>query len=49
MKFSKEIKHTLLFFSISELFVDVPESGVPERIPVHLDISVLEIGCQREK
>ncbi|CAF0912268.1 unnamed protein product [Adineta steineri] len=31
---------------ISELFVDIPEGGVAEKIPVHIDISVSEIGCQ---
>lgn len=31
---------------ISELYVDIPESGIAERIPVNIDISVLEINCQ---
>ncbi|UJR33471.1 hypothetical protein I4U23_020916 [Adineta vaga] len=31
---------------VNELYVDVPESGVAERIPVNLDITILEIGCQ---
>ncbi|CAF4198424.1 unnamed protein product [Adineta steineri] len=30
----------------SELFVDIPESGHADRIPVHIDITVLNIGCQ---
>ncbi|CAF1105647.1 unnamed protein product [Rotaria magnacalcarata] len=29
----------------SELFVDVPESGTADRIPVHLDATVLGINC----
>jgi hypothetical protein len=37
---------SLFVFSVSELYVDIPESGVAERIPVHLDVSVLEIPCQ---
>ena len=35
-----------LFSSVSELYVDVPDSGVAERVPVSIDVSVLEIGCQ---
>jgi len=31
---------------VSELFVDIQETGTVDRIPVNLDISVLEIGCQ---
>ncbi|CAF0952167.1 unnamed protein product [Adineta ricciae] len=31
---------------VSELFVDIPESGNADRIPVHIDISVLNIGCE---
>ncbi|CAF3307077.1 unnamed protein product [Rotaria socialis] len=30
---------------VSELFVDVPESGIADRIPVHLDVTVLGINC----
>lgn len=41
-------RRTLKFylFSVSELFVDIPESGQADRIPVHIDISVLNIACQ---
>jgi len=31
---------------VSELYVDIQETGIVDRIPVNLDISVLEIGCQ---
>ncbi|CAF4016492.1 unnamed protein product, partial [Rotaria sp. Silwood2] len=31
---------------ISELFVDAPDIGTTDRIPVHIDISVLEMPCQ---
>ncbi|CAF0752848.1 unnamed protein product [Adineta ricciae] len=31
---------------VSELYVDIPESGVAERVPVNLDISIIDIGCQ---
>jgi hypothetical protein len=34
------------FYSVSELYVDIPENGTGERISVSLDVSVLEIGCQ---
>ena len=32
--------------SVNELFVDIPEGGNAERIPVHIDISVMNIACQ---
>jgi len=31
---------------VSELFVDTAESGMAERVPVQIDISVLNIACQ---
>jgi hypothetical protein len=34
---------------MSELYVDIPEGGIAERIPVNLDISVLGISCQCKK
>jgi hypothetical protein len=43
--FSKKTKNKHCF-SVNELFVDAPEIGTAERIPVHIDISVLEIACQ---
>ena len=36
----------MYFISASELFVDTPESGTADRIPVHIDISVSGIACQ---
>lgn len=30
---------------VNELFVDIPEAGQAERIPVHIDISIMNIGC----
>lgn len=38
---------TLIYLtSVSELFVDTPESGQADRIQVHIDISVFNIACQ---
>ncbi len=36
----------VFFSSANELFVDIPETGNPDRIPVQIDISVLNIACQ---
>ena len=35
-----------IIFSTSELFVDTPETGTADRIPVHIDVSVLQIPCE---
>lgn len=43
---SHEFIISVFFPRVSELYVDIPESGTAERIPVHLDVSVLEIACQ---
>ncbi|CAF3330065.1 unnamed protein product [Rotaria socialis] len=31
---------------VSELFVGIPESGLADRIPVNIDISILNIDCK---
>lgn len=41
------IRNSIYFFSsANELFVDIPEAGNAGRIPVQIDISVLNIACQ---